>query len=87
MRTQDLDKNGQEIVAYGREPLSVFNLEKDDDASDFQICEIRMKQTRKSYWLLSTQQSLGYSRLHIFKKNWTVKMIRLRIFEIIRPLI
>lgn len=69
LRTQGLEKLGQEIVAYGREPLGMFNLEKDDDAGDFQICEIRMKQTRKSYWLLSSQQSLGYSRMHIFKKN------------------
>lgn len=53
VNTVGLEKQGQEIVAYEREPLSIFNLEKDDDASDFHICEIRMVQTRKSYMLFS----------------------------------
>ena len=42
INTHGLDKMGQEIIAYEREPLSIFNLEKDDDATDFHMCEIRM---------------------------------------------
>ncbi len=35
---------------------------------------------------MSHLQSLGYSRLHIFRKSWTAKQLRLRIYEIVRPL-
>ena len=87
INTQGLEKMGQEIIAYEREPLSIFNLEKDDDASDFHMCEIRMVQNRKSYMLFTQQYQLGYSRMHIFKKSWTVRQIRLRIYELLRPLI
>jgi hypothetical protein len=87
INTLGIEKMGQEIVAYEREPLSIFNLEKDDDVSDFHVCEIRMVQTRKSYMLFSAQYQLGYSRIHIFKKSWTARQIRLRIYELLRPLI
>jgi hypothetical protein len=42
LRTQGFEKQGMEIVAYEREPFSIFDLKKDDDCSDFHICEIRM---------------------------------------------
>ena len=88
MRTQGIEKTGIEYVAYEREPLSIFNLGKDDDPSDFHICEIRMTQQRKSYMgLFSNIQSVGYSRLHLFRKEWTVKQVKLRVYELMRPLI
>lgn len=88
LRTQGIDKQGMEIVAYEREPFSIFDLKKDDDCSDFHICEIRMVQPRKSFMgLLSNIQPVGYSRLHLFRKEWTVKKLRMRIYEIVRPLI
>ena len=76
-----------EIVAYEREPLSFFDLQKDDDESSFHICEIRMVQSRKSYMLFNSLQPVGYSKLHLFKKSWTAYRIKLRIYEILRPLI
>jgi hypothetical protein len=36
--------------------------------------------------LSSENKQLGYSRLHLFRKEWTVKMLRLKIYEIVRPL-
>jgi hypothetical protein len=42
VKTQGNDKSGTEIVAYEREPLSMFDLKKTDDCSDFHICEVRM---------------------------------------------
>ena len=42
MRTQGLEKLGQEIVAYEREPLASFDMQQNDDVSDFQICELRL---------------------------------------------
>lgn len=86
LRTQGMEK-GMEIVAYEREPLSFFDLQKDDDESSFHICEIRMVQSRKSYMVFNSLQSLGYSKLHLFKKSWTAYRIKLRIYEIVRPLI
>lgn len=86
LRTHGMEK-GTEIVVYEREPLSIFDLQKDDDESSFHICEIRMVQSRKSYMVFNSLQSLGYSRLHLFKKSWTAYRIRLRIYEIVRPLI
>lgn len=81
-----MDK-GLEIVAYEREPLSYFDLQSDDDESSFHICEIRMVQSRKSYMVFNSLQSIGYSKLHLFKKSWTAYRIKLRIYEIVRPLI
>ena len=81
---------GQEIVAYEREPFSLFNFKSTDDVSDFLIIEIRMTQPRKSGWTLgltSTPSPIGYSRLHCFRKDWTVRKLRLRIYEIMRPLV
>jgi hypothetical protein len=46
-----------------------------------------MVQPRKSYMLWSQLHSVGYSRLHIFRRSWTAKQIRLRIYELLRPLI
>lgn len=47
-----------------------------------------MVQTRSSYFgLFSSVQTIGFSRFHTFKKEWTVKRLRLRIYEILRPLI
>jgi hypothetical protein len=37
--------------------------------------------------LYSNIQAVGYSRLHLFRKEWTVKKLRLRIYELMRPLI
>jgi len=37
--------------------------------------------------VFSAVQQIGYSRLHIFRKTWTAKQIRLRIYELVRPLI
>lgn len=37
--------------------------------------------------LFSHTQNIGYTRLHLFRKDWTVKKIRLRIYELVRPLI
>ena len=37
--------------------------------------------------LVSSITPVGYSRLHLFRKEWTVKKLRLRIYEILRPLI
>ena len=37
--------------------------------------------------LYSTIHAVGYSRLHLFRKEWTVKKLRLRIYELMRPLI
>ena len=42
VRTQGLEKLGQEIVAYEREPLASFDMQQGDDVSDFQICELRL---------------------------------------------
>jgi hypothetical protein len=42
VRTYGLEKNGQEIVAFEREPLSKFDFRAGDDVSDFHICELRM---------------------------------------------
>ena len=63
MRTQGLDKLGQEIVAYEREPLSRFDVQQGDDVSDFTICEIRLVQARRSYMVFSQLQQIGFSRL------------------------
>lgn len=88
VKTQGNDKQGYEIVAYEREPLSMFNLKKTDDCSDFHICELRMMQRRNTYMGLSSEyKQIGYSRLHLFRKEWTVKMIRMKIYEIVRPLV
>lgn len=86
MRTHGMEK-GMEIVAYEREPLSFFDLQQDDDESSFHICEIRMVQSRKSYMVFNSLQSVGYSKLHLFKKSWSAYRIKLRIYEIVRPLI
>lgn len=48
LKCHDLEKNGQEIVAYEREPMSIFNPQKGDDISDLLLCEIRMVQPRRS---------------------------------------
>lgn len=42
LKIAGIEKQGMEIVAYEREPFSIFDLKKDDDCSDFHICEIRM---------------------------------------------
>jgi hypothetical protein len=42
VRTQGLEKLGQEIVAYERAPLSKYDYLPGDNVSDFSICEIRM---------------------------------------------
>jgi len=83
-----IEKNGQEIVAYEREPLSQFDLKKTDDVMDFVLCELRMVQPRKSIMgLFSAIQPIGYSRLHLFRKEWTCRKLRIRIYELVRPLI
>lgn len=47
-----------------------------------------MTQPRKQYMgLISSVSTIGYSRLHLFRKEWTVKQIKLRIYELMRPLI
>lgn len=46
-----------------------------------------MIQTRKSYMLWTQQHNLGYSRLHIFRRSWTARQLRLRIYELLRPLL
>lgn len=47
-----------------------------------------MTQARKTYMgLFSSVQPVGFSRLHLFRKEWTVKKVRLRIYELVRPLI
>jgi len=47
-----------------------------------------MQQARKSMMgLYSSVTPIGYSRLHLFRKEWTVRKLRLRIYEIMRPLI
>ena len=76
-----------EIVAYEREPLSLFNWKYGENIQDFHVIEMRLIQTRKSYMVLSQTHSLGYSRLHIFRKSWTTHQIRLRIYELLRPLL
>jgi hypothetical protein len=88
VKTQGNDKTGAEIIAYEREPLSLFDLKKTDDCSDFHICELRMVQRRNTYMGLSSEnKQIGYSRLHLFRKEWTVRRLRLKIYEIVRPLI
>lgn len=88
VKTQGNDKSGAEIVAYEREPLSMFDLKKTDDCSDFHICEIRMVQRKNTYMGLSSEnKQIGYSRLHLFRKEWTVNKLRLKIYEIVRPMI
>lgn len=88
VKTQGSDRSQGEIVAYEREPLSMFDLKKTDDCSDFHICEVRMIQRRSSYMGLSSEnKQIGYSRLHLFRKEWTVKKLRLKIYEIVRPLL
>ena len=37
--------------------------------------------------LFNSLQYLGHSKLHLFKKSWTAYRIKLRIYEIVRPLI
>lgn len=65
----------------------MFDLKKTDDCSDFHICEVRMIQRRSAYLGLSSEnKQIGYSRLHLFRKEWTVKKLRLKIYEIVRPL-
>lgn len=66
-----------EVVAYEREPYSHFDLSKKHDDGDFFLCELRMVQEKKSYMgLLSSIQQLGYSRLHLFRRHWTVYQIK-----------
>lgn len=68
--------------------LKNFDLKKTDDCSDFYICELRFIQKRTSYMGLSTEnKQIGYSRLHLFRKGWTIGKLRVKIFEIVRPLI
>lgn len=55
IKTQGNDKNTVEYVAYEREPLSLFDVKKYDDCSDFQFCEIRMTQKRNTYMGLSSE--------------------------------
>lgn len=63
------------------------NYQKGNTAADFVIIEIRQVQMRKSYMGLSSNLTqVGFSRLHLFKKTQTVRDIRLRLFEIVRPL-
>jgi hypothetical protein len=37
--------------------------------------------------LFNQTQLVGYSRLHVFRKAWTIKQVRLRIYELLRPLV
>ena len=88
VRTQGLEKKNQEFVAYEREPLKLFDVKKGDGIGDFLICEVRMTQSRRSYMgLYSNIHAVGYSRLHLFRKGWTVKKLRLRIYELMRPMV
>jgi hypothetical protein len=88
IRTPNFDKQTLELLAYEREPLKLFECKENDDYSDFYICEIGMIQQRKTYMgLFSHIQNIGYTRLHLLRKEWTVKRIRLRVYELIRPLI
>ena len=75
-------------MAYEREPLSICNFADGDTAESFLVIEIRMTQLRSKYLGFSSQNvQLGYSRLHVFKKTQTVRDLRLRIYEIVRPLL
>jgi hypothetical protein len=42
LKCHDLEKNGQEIVAYEREAMSIFNPQKGEDISDLLLVELRM---------------------------------------------
>jgi len=48
LKCHDLEKNGQEIVAYEREAMSIFNPQKGEDISDLLLVELRMVQPRRS---------------------------------------
>ena len=78
---------GEEFVAYERVPLSKLDFYDDDDYSQYYDCEIRMIQQRRSWMVMKAVQQIGYSRFMIFKKQWTVRQIRLQIYEMLRPLI
>lgn len=86
--TVGLDKQGNDIVVYQREPLSIANYKEGDVPDDFIVVEVRLVQMRKSFMgMTSNLANIGFSRLHIFKKSQTVRDVRIRLYEIVRPLL
>ena len=54
--TTNLEKHGNDVVAYEREPLSMVGFKKGDNAADFIVVELRQVQQRKTYMGLSSSQ-------------------------------
>mmetsp|Transcript_15208 Transcript_15208/g.25742 ORF Transcript_15208/g.25742 Transcript_15208/m.25742 type:complete len:285 (-) Transcript_15208:369-1223(-) len=46
-----------------------------------------MHQMRSKNLVFNSMQLTGYARVHIFKTSWTIRQVRIRIYEILRPMI
>lgn len=80
-----IDKN-KEILAHEREPFHQIGFKSGDAMKDFVLIELKMQILKKN-WLFNSNQTLGYPRLHVFRRTFTIHQILIKIYEIMRPLL
>ena len=66
-------EKGDEICAYERPQIR-------EGSDDNFLLEVKIMQSRRSYFMYSGPQTITYSRLFIFERRSTVKEVKLRIF-------
>ena len=76
-----------EILVHEREPFSRIDYRTGDKMKDFVLIEVTLFQMRKNYVLFNYQHQVGFPRLHVFRRSFTSRQLRLQIFRIFRPLL
>jgi len=72
---------GDEICAFERLPLPEGSIDQ------YILCEMKILQARRSYYLMKGNQHIANSRLFIFDKRMTVRDVKLEVFTFLKPLI
>lgn len=74
-------ERGDEIAAYERIALP------EGQAEHYFLVEVKLMQSRRSYYLLKGTYQIANSRLFIFDKRKTVRDIKKEIYAFLRPLL